>query len=32
MKIPVLESLFSKATRLKTATLLKREPNTGVFL
>ena len=29
---PVLESLFDKVASLKPATLLKRDPNTGVFL
>ena len=32
MKTPLLESLFNKVEGLRTATLLKRDSNTGVFL
>ena len=31
-KIPVLESLFNKVSGLQAPTLLKRDPNTSVFL
>ena len=31
-KTPVLEILFNKVTSLRSATLLKRDSNTGVFL
>ena len=31
-KTPLLESLFNKVAGLKTATLLKRDSSTGVFL
>ena len=31
-KNPVLESLLNKVAGLKLATLLKKDPNTGVFL
>ena len=31
-KTPVLESLFDKVADLKSATVLKRDSNTGAFL